>query len=140
MIWFKEYSVEELNQRLNVGLSQHLKMKFSHMGDDSLTVSMLVGPEHWQPYQVLHGGASVALAETAGSCAANLVIDNQQFAAVGQEINANHIRAFKQGELKAVAKPLHIGKRSHVWEIKMTDVDEELVCVSRLTMAIIPRK
>lgn len=148
MIWHQQFTLDFLNSKLNTGLSNHLKMTFTGFTENSLTVTMQVGPEHWQPFGVLHGGASVALAETVGSCAANLVIDSSQFAAVGQEINANHIKAFKQGEIQAIATPAHLGKRSHVWEIRIIDPNQtdsstnegNLICISRLTMAIIPKK
>ena len=142
MIWFhKEISVELLNQKYNVGLSKLLKMSFEELGDDYLVMKMQVGEEHWQPYGVLHGGASVVAAETVGSCAANMVIDTSKFMAVGQEINANHISSFKSGELLIKGSPIHLGRRSHVWEIKITDAQkaDKLICVSRLTMAVIEK-
>lgn len=141
MIWHnKEVSVDFLNQKFNVGLSKHLKMQFKEIGDDFLLMVMQVGPDHWQPFQVLHGGASVVAAETAGSCSANLVIDPSKYMAVGQEINANHIRSFKEGRLLVKAQPIHLGRKSHVWEIKITTEEDKLICISRLTMAIIEKK
>lgn len=140
MIWHnKEVTVDLLNQKFNVGLSKHLNMQFKELGDDYLLMEMVVGPDHWQPYQILHGGASVVAAETAGSCSANLVIDTNKYMAVGQEINANHIRSFKEGILLVKAEPIHLGRKSHVWEIKIKTEEDKLVCISRLTMAIIEK-
>jgi 1,4-dihydroxy-2-naphthoyl-CoA hydrolase len=93
-----------------------------------------------QPYGILHGGASVALAETLGSVAAGLVVDPEKFRAVGQEINANHIRAIASGYVVGTTRPVHIGKRSHVWEIRIVDERERLVCISRITMAVLERE
>ena len=140
MIWHKKPELNFLNQKFNVGLSKFLKMEFTEIGDDYLKMKMEVDSNHWQPYGVLNGGASVALAETVGSSAANMVVDTSQYAAVGQEINANHIRAFKEGTVIGTAKPIHMGKRSHVWEIQITNEQDELICISRLTMAIIDTK
>ena len=90
-----------------------------------------------QPHDILHGGASVALAETLGSVAAGLVVDPDKYRVVGQEINANHVRAVAQGFVIGTARPIHIGKRSHVWEIRIVDEQDRLVCISRLTIAVI---
>jgi 1,4-dihydroxy-2-naphthoyl-CoA hydrolase len=89
---------------------------------------------------VLHGGASVALAETAGSIAAMLCVDSEKFMCLGQEINANHLRAISSGLVTATARPFHLGARSHVWGIEIRDEEGRLVCVSRLTMAIVERR
>jgi 1,4-dihydroxy-2-naphthoyl-CoA hydrolase len=92
-----------------------------------------------QPYGILHGGASVALAETLGSTAAGLVVDPDKYRVVGQEINANHVRAVSNGFVIGTARPHHVGKRSHVWEIRITDEQERLVCISRLTMFVLEK-
>jgi 1,4-dihydroxy-2-naphthoyl-CoA hydrolase len=92
-----------------------------------------------QPFGLLHGGASVALAESLGSIGAALVIDPDKFLCVGQEINANHIRGVKEGFVIGTARPVHLGRRSHVWEIRIVDEQDKLVCISRLTVAIIDR-
>lgn len=139
MIWFKKIELDFLNNNFNVGLSKLLKMSFSEIGEDYLKMRMEVDSDHWQPYGVLNGGASVALAETVGSTAANLVIDTSKYAAVGQVVNANHLRSFKCGIVAGTARPIHLGKRSHVWEIKINNEEEELLCISRLTMAIIEK-
>jgi 1,4-dihydroxy-2-naphthoyl-CoA hydrolase len=93
-----------------------------------------------QPYGLLHGGASVALAETVGSYASHLVVDASKFQTVGIEINANHIRKVSSGFVTACAKPIHLGKTTHVWTIEITDESSNLVCISRLTVAVIPKK
>jgi len=92
-----------------------------------------------QPYGILHGGASVALAETLGSTAAGLVVDPDKYRVVGQEINANHVRAISDGFVIGTARPHHVGRRSHVWEIRITDEQERLVCISRITMFVLEK-
>jgi len=93
-----------------------------------------------QPLGLLHGGASVTLAETLGSMAATLCVDETKQFCVGLEINANHIRSLKEGFVKGIAKPIHIGKKTHVWEIRITTPNDDLVCVSRITMAVLDKK
>ncbi len=119
---------------------EHLKIVFTESGHDYVKATMPVDATTMQPFGRLHGGASMALAETVGSTAANLCIDLDRFLCVGMEINANHIRAARGGSVTGVARPLHIGRTSHVWSITIYDDDEKLVCVSRLTMAVIHRK
>jgi 1,4-dihydroxy-2-naphthoyl-CoA hydrolase len=101
---------------------------------------MPVNPHTHQPTGILHGGASVALAETVGSVAANLCVDIEKYVCVGQEINANHLRPVSSGLVIGTARPFHIGGRSHVWGIEIRDQQNKLVCVSRLTMAVVERK
>lgn len=117
---------------------KHLGIEVVEIGDDSLTARMPVDHRTVQPQGRLHGGASCALAETVGSVAANLVIDSSQFLAVGLEINANHIRPVKDGYVYGTAKPDALGRTTQVWTIRITDEDARLVCISRLTMAVIP--
>ncbi len=114
-----------------------LGMKWYELGDDFLKISMPVDERTKQPYGLLHGGASCALAETAGSVASYFVLDPSKFICVGLEINANHLRAVKDGIVIATAKALHLGSTTHVWDIKIHDERERLVCVSRLTVAIL---
>ena len=92
-----------------------------------------------QPFGILHGGASVALAETLGSIAAGLVVDPDKYVVVGQEINANHVRAVRDGFVIGTARPLHLGRRSHVWEIRIADEQDRLVCISRITMFVMEK-
>ena len=101
---------------------------------------MPVNERTHQPFGLLHGGASVALAETVGSVASMLCVDPERYMCVGQEINANHLRGMSSGTVTATARPFHLGARSHVWHIEIRDESERLVCVSRLTMAIVERR
>lgn len=107
---------------------------------DRVVCQMAVGPKTWQPAGILHGGASVALAETAASVATGLNIDRETQMGVGLEINANHIRPKRDGIVTATATPLHKGRTTMVWDIKITDEDDKLICVSRCTMAVIPKQ
>jgi len=117
-----------------------LGIRFTEVGDDFLRATMPVNAHTHTPSGILHGGASVTLAETLGSVASLLCIDEQQFMCVGQEINANHLRGIVAGTVTATARPFHLGGRSHVWHIEIRDERERLVCVSRLTMAIVERR
>lgn len=137
-IWFKPYTLADLHIR--GGMPKHLGMEFVEIGADFLSLRMPVDDRTHQPYGILHGGASVALAETVGSYAAMLVIDPDKYRCVGQEINANHLRAISSGFVTATVRPYHIGRRSHVWEIRIVDERDKLVCVSRLTMAVIDKE
>jgi len=121
-------------------MSGHLGIRFTEIGADFLRATMPVTEKTQQPFGQLHGGASVTLAETIGSVASLLCIDEQQYLCVGQEVNANHLRAKSSGTVTATARPLHLGGRSHVWHIEIRDEDERLICVSRLTMAVIERR
>ncbi len=121
-------------------MGEYLQMEWAAIGDDFLKMRMPVDERTKQPYGLLHGGASCALAETIGSVASFLVIDTTKFICVGLEINANHVRSAKQGFVTATCIPLHLGKTTHVWDIKIHDDNEKLICVSRLTVAIIMKK
>jgi 1,4-dihydroxy-2-naphthoyl-CoA hydrolase len=138
-IWHVARTPEFLNERGSNTLPGHLGIKVTEIGPDYLRATMPVSPRTHQPYGVLHGGASVALAETLGSLGAMLCIDNDKYLCLGQEINANHLRPVSAGIVTATARPWHIGARSHVWSIEVRDERERLVCISRLTMAIIER-
>jgi len=98
---------------------------------------MPVDARTWQPYGLLHGGASVTLAETLGSVGANCVVDDSRFFCVGQEINANHLRGVRSGRVTGTARPIHVGGRSQVWEIRIEDDKGRLACISRLTLAVV---
>lgn len=121
-------------------MGDHLGIIFTEIGDDYLKATMPVDHRTKQPYGLLHGGASVVLAETLGSIGAHLVIDSTKFICVGIEINANHLRGVREGIVTGIATPLHTGKTTHVWEIKIYDDREKLVCVSRLTVAIVKKE
>lgn len=116
-----------------------LGMRWVEIGDNFLKISMPVNEKTRQPYGLLHGGASCALAETAGSIASALVIDLDKFYCVGLEINANHVRGVKEGLVTGTATPLHLGRTTHVWDIKIHDSYQKLICISRLTVAIISK-
>ena len=121
-------------------MTEHLGICFTEIGKNFIKATMPVDHRTKQPHGLLHGGASVALAETLGSIGAALVIDREKFICVGQEINANHIRGVKTGFVTGIAMPVHMGSSSHVWEIKIYNEDEKLVCISRLTVAILKKK
>jgi 1,4-dihydroxy-2-naphthoyl-CoA hydrolase len=139
-IWFKnDVDLEELQSLSSGTMAEHLEMKWEEAGNDYLRMSMPVTSKVKQPFGILHGGASCALAETIGSVASNLVLDPLTQMAVGMEINANHVRSAEHGIVYAIAKPLHIGRTSHVWDIRISNDKNQLICVSRLTVAILAR-
>jgi 1,4-dihydroxy-2-naphthoyl-CoA hydrolase len=121
-------------------MGSHLGMEWVEIGADYLKMSMPVDERTKQPYGLLHGGASCALAETVGSVASALVIDPGKFICVGLEINANHVRAVRNGLVIATATRLHLGASTHVWDIKIHDENNKLVCVSRLTVSILAKR
>lgn len=140
-IWFhKNVTVEQLASLDGNTMASHLGLKWEEIGDDFLKLSMPVNEKTKQPYGFVHGGASCVLAETVGSVASALVVDTEKFYCVGLEINANHLRSVSDGIVTAVCTPLHLGRSTHVWDIKIYDDKEKLYCVSRLTVAIIPGK
>ena len=141
MVWNKlEIELNELNRQSENTLAQHLDIKFTEINDTELKATMPVNNTTHQPYGLLHGGASAALAETVGSVASWLSIDRTKQVCVGIEINCNHIRAVKEGIVTATATALHLGATTHVWDIKITNEKDKLVCVSRLTVAILKKK
>ena len=139
-IWNKPCTPEEVQQLGKRTMVEHVGIRITEVGTDFLKGTMPVDHRTVQPMGILHGGASVALAETLGSLAANLVIDREKNYCVGLDINANHIRAARQGLVTGTAKPLHLGSSTQVWSIEIVDEDNRLVCISRLTMAILQRK
>lgn len=140
-IWFnKSITLDDLHFLRQNTLASYLDMEWVSIGKDYLQLKMPVNDKTKQPYGLLHGGASCALAETVGSVASALVIDQEKFACVGIEINANHIKGAKSGFVIATASPLHIGRTTHVWDIKINDEAGKLICVSRLTVAITDKK
>jgi 1,4-dihydroxy-2-naphthoyl-CoA hydrolase len=138
-IWFTPFTLEDIADRGGGTMVGHLGIRFSEVGPDFLRATMPVDERTRQIMGVLHGGASVALAETIGSFAANLCVDRDRFYCVGQEINANHVRPAASGIVTATAKPFHLGGRSHVWHIEIHDEQQRLVCVSRLTVAVVDK-
>lgn len=139
-IWFhKEDPLGKLNPLSRENMGTHIGIEWLETGDDFVKARMPVDDRTRQPYGLLHGGASCVLAETIGSIASAMVIDHDSFYCVGLEINANHIRGVSEGYVTGTAKPLHLGRTTHVWDIRITDERERLVCVSRLTVAVLPR-
>ncbi|WP_281645412.1 hotdog fold thioesterase [Parendozoicomonas sp. Alg238-R29] len=134
-IWKREITLEALNKSLKDTLCEHLGMVVIEIGDDYVTGTMPVDSRTVQPMRLLHGGASVALAESLGSMAANFAAEPGYYC-VGLDINANHIRSARSGLVTGTAKAVHIGRSTQVWEIIINDDNDKLVCVSRLTMAV----
>lgn len=132
--------VGSLNQMGKGTIGEHIGIEFTEVGDDYIAARMPVDHRTVQPYGILHGGSSVVLAETLGSVAAHFVVNNELFQTVGIEVNANHIRSARSGWVTGKCTPLHIGGSTHVWEIKITDEGGKLICVSRLTVAIIKKR
>ena len=139
MSFLRRPSLAELNANSAGTMVENLGIIFTELGDDYLRGTMPVDARTHQPYGLLHGGASVSLAETLGSTGGYLCIDAQKQMAVGLEISANHNRAMTHGLVTGTAQPLHVGRNTHVWEIRIENEMGKLVCVSRLTLAIVPR-
>lgn len=139
-IWFnKTLSMQNIRPLDPGTLAEYLGMEWVAVGDDFIKIKMPVDKRTVQPYGVLHGGASCALAETVGSFASHFIIDPDKFICVGLEINANHVRSARDGYVTATCTPLHIGASTHVWDIKIHDEKEKLICISRLTVAILKK-
>jgi len=136
-MWFKNFTVEDLNNRPKNHLGGLLDIRFTEIGEDFIAGTMPVDERTHQPAGILHGGASVVLAETLGSIASYMCIDPEKYVAVGLEVNANHLRPVKNGLVKGICKPLHVGAKTQVWEIKIYDERGKMNCISRLTVAII---
>ncbi|MEI7628836.1 MAG: hotdog fold thioesterase [Bacteroidota bacterium] len=140
-IWFN--SDLQMKDFIHFGkntMGEFLGIEFVELGDDYIKATMPVDERTKQPYGLLHGGASVVLAETLGSIGAVLTVDPELFQCVGLEINANHIRGVKQGIVTGIARPIHMGATTQVWDIRIFDEREKLVCVSRHTVAVIKKK
>ncbi len=138
MIWFAEYSLEALRDFTNNNMNTHIGIEFTELGPDFIAAKMPVDNRTRQPFGILHGGASVVLAETLGSMGAGLTIDPAKYQCVGQEINANHLRSVSEGYVYGKAKPVHIGRTTQVWSIEITNEQGKMVCISRITMAVVP--
>ncbi len=132
-LWRTVPNIDQLNAAGKNTISEVLDIRFESFDDQSLTASMVVDHRTHQPFGLLHGGASVVLAETVGSMASYLCVDTSQYYCVGLEINANHLRG-----VRSVATAIHIGRSTHVWDIRLTNDDGKTHCVSRLTMAVVP--
>lgn len=137
-IWFGAgFSLETANARSQGTLVSQLGIEFVDVGDDYVTAKMPVDERTRQPAGVLHGGASVVLAETLASWAATFAVDREQSHCVGLEINANHVRAIGSGWVLGTARPLHLGRSTQIWEVRIVDEQSRLICVSRVTMAVL---
>lgn len=135
MIWKHRMTLAQLNETSRNNLAEYLGIEFVELGDDYLKARMPVDHRTIQPAGRLHGGASVALAETVGSISASMCVDPEQKSVVGIEINANHIRPVFEGFVTALSRPVHVGKTTQIWEIRILNQEEKLVSVSRLTVA-----
>ena len=139
-IWYDPaITPDQLNPLAENTMAGHIGIRITEIGDDYLKGTMPVDHRTRQPYGLLPGGASVALAETLGSVASAFVVDRSKYDCVGLEINANHVRGAREGFVTATARPIHLGKTTHVWDIRIHDEKEKLVCISRLTVAIIKK-
>jgi 1,4-dihydroxy-2-naphthoyl-CoA hydrolase len=137
MIWFKPYTLADIAPLSKNNMVEHLGIELTEIVEDSLKAKMPVDQRTKQPAGILHGGASVTLAETLGSIAATLTVDPKLYRCVGLEINANHIRQVTSGFVYGETKPIHIGRRTQVWTITIANEEGKLVCVCRITMAVI---
>ncbi|MGF1692457.1 hotdog fold thioesterase [Photobacterium kagoshimensis] len=138
-IWHKKIDIDELNASSKNTLVEHLGIRYTEFDDDSLSATMPVDARTHQPFGMLHGGASVVLAETLGSVAANMCVDEGLYC-VGLDINANHIRPMRTGTVTGTTTPLHIGMTTQVWQIELKDERGRLICTSRITMAVLGKK
>ena len=136
-IWFKPYTAAEANARGKDSMLQTLGIELIEIGDDYLKARMPVDARTRQPGGVLHGGASVALAETLASWAATFCVDPAKSHCVGLEINANHLRPVADGHVYGIARPLHLGRKTQLWDVRISTEDGKLICVSRVTMAVL---
>jgi len=139
-LWKQQATLDLVNGWSPNTMIAHLGIRITDIGDDYLRGTMPVDARTLQPYGLLHGGASVSLAETLGSAAAMLCVDPDKEVAVGLDINANHLRAATGGVVTGTARPIHIGRTTQVWEIRVEDEQQRLVCIARLTVAVVPRQ
>lgn len=138
MIWKRHLTLDELNATSDNTMVAHLGIVYTRLGDDVLEAEMPVDTRTHQPFGLLHGGASVVLAESIGSMAAYLCVDTSKYYCVGLEVNANHLRGVRSGRVTAVARAVHIGRSTQVWDIRLSNEEGKPTCISRLTMAVVP--
>jgi len=138
-IWFKAFTLEDLNKRSENTLAELLQIQFTAIGDDSLTATMPADAKVKQPLGIVHGGANVVLAETIASTGANAAVDLERFYCVGLEINANHIRSVREGVITGIARAMHLGRTTQVWQIELFNDAGKLTCVSRMTASVVQR-
>ena len=136
-IWFRPFTLDEIQSYSRGSMVEHLDLRFTEIGPDYLRGTLPVDGRTTQPFGRLHGGASVVLAETLGSVAASHCVDLERFHCVGLEINANHVRAARSGRVTGTARPVHLGRQSQVWEVRLEDEAGKLTCVSRLTISVL---
>lgn len=136
-IWFFPLSIEDIQKSQVDDMTKHIGIEFTELGDNYIKGKMPVDHRTRQPFGILHGGAHVVLAETLGSLGANLTLDTSKAHAVGLDINSNHIKSVKEGWVFGTAKPIHIGGKTQVWEIRIEDEKGQLLNISRLTMFIV---
>jgi len=136
MIWKKEFKIEDINNFKNDTIVGHLGIEFLEKGDDFLRATMPVDKKTMQPMGILHGGASVVLAETLGSSASYMTMDDAHYS-VGLEVKANHLKSISKGLVTGTARPVHLGRTTQVWDISIENENAELICISRLTMAVL---
>ena len=139
-IWKQPVDLEGINAWSRNTMMETLGIRFTEVGEDWVRGTMPVDHRTHQPFGLLHGGASVVLAETLGSTAALLTLDTDKEVAVGLDINANHVRGVREGLVTGTARPLHLGRSTQVWEIRIENAEGGLVCISRLTMAVVPAR
>nr|MBI1232387.1 hotdog fold thioesterase [Cytophagales bacterium] len=139
MIFTGNLSLDFLNEWSENTMVSHLGIRFTEIGEDYLAATMPVTDKTKQPLGLLHGGANVALAETLGGVAATLTVDREKQYCVGLEINANHLKPVREGSVKGIATPIHLGRSTQVWEIRIYTASEQLSCISRITMAIMTK-
>lgn len=138
-IWFDAVEPAQVQGLVAGNMLEHLGMTFTRVGPDYLQATMPVDRRTKQPFGILHGGASVVLAETLGSVGANLCVDPSEKMCVGLDLSSNHIREISDGSVTGTARPLHLGGRTHVWEIKIEDEEGRLVNTTRLTLLVLDR-
>ena len=138
-IWFQPFTLDDIQQHSRGTINEQLDIRFTEIGPDYIRGTMPVDHRTVQPFGLLHGGASVVLAETLGSVAAQHCVDPSKYSCVGVEINANHVRSVRTGRVTGTARPIHVGGRLQVWDIRIEDEQGRLNCISRLTVSVLER-
>jgi 1,4-dihydroxy-2-naphthoyl-CoA hydrolase len=139
-IWHHTPNPSLIDKMSEGTIDQHLGIKITEVGDDYLIGTMPADSRTFQPYGIVHGGANVVLAETLGSMAGAHIIDSEHYLCMGQEVSATHLRPVSSGLVTGTARPIHLGRRSHVWEIRLTNDQGKLSCIAKLILAIVPKK
>ena len=139
-IWYHTPNPSMMDKMSEGTIDQRLGIKITEVGDDYLIGTMPADSRTFQPYGIVHGGANVVLAETLGSMAGAHIIDSEHYLCMGQEVSATHLRPVSSGLVTGTARPIHLGRRSHVWEIRLTNGQGKLSCIAKLILAIVPKK